>query len=141
MAHPTTIGDVADLTGTKVETIRYYERIGLLPPPARTAGNYRSYKPSHVGRLGFIRRARQLGFSLDEVRELLDLADQRDRSCESVDHIAREHLTDVDKKIADLKKLRRELNTIIAQCRLGTIDQCRILEALTLHPQHSDSDH
>jgi Cu(I)-responsive transcriptional regulator len=136
-----TIGDVADLTGTKVETIRYYERMGLLPPPARTAGNYRSYKPSHVGRLGFIRRARELGFSLDEVRELLNLADQRDRSCESVDQIAREHLADVDRKIADLKRLRRELNTIIRQCQVGTIDQCRILGALTPHPRDSDSDH
>jgi Cu(I)-responsive transcriptional regulator len=141
MANPLTIGDVADLTGTKVETIRYYERAGLLPPPARTAGNYRNYEPSHVGRLGFIRRARGLGFSLDEVRDLLALADQRDRSCESVDQIAREHLADVDRKIADLKGLRRELNTIIRQCQRGTIDQCRILEALAPHRRDSDSGH
>ena len=140
MAHPLTIGDVADLTGTKVETIRYYERMGLLPPPARTAGNYRNYEPSHVGRLGFIRRARELGFSLDEVRELLDLADQRGRSCKAVDQIARAHLVDVDRKIADLKGLRQELNTIIRRCKLGTIDQCRILEALTPRRRNLDSD-
>lgn len=141
MVHPLTIGDVADLTGTKVETIRYYERMGLLPPPARTAGNYRNYEPSHVARLGFIRRARELGFSLDEVRELLDLADQRSRSCKAVDQIARAHLVDVDRKIADLKGLRRELNTIIRRCKLGTIDQCRILEALAPRRRDPGSDH
>jgi DNA-binding transcriptional MerR regulator len=72
-----TIGDLAKRTGTKVETIRYYERIGLLPEPGRTEGNYRSYGSEHLGRLSFIRRARDLGFSLDQVRELLGLADQR----------------------------------------------------------------
>lgn len=130
MEQPLTIGVLADLTGTNVETIRYYERLGLLAAPARTAGNYRSYEPSDVGRLSFIRRARDLGFSLDQVRELLDLADQTDRSCESVDALAREHLTAVEHKIADLKGLRRELASLISQCSHGTIAECRILEAL-----------
>jgi Cu(I)-responsive transcriptional regulator len=124
------IGDLAKATDTKVETIRYYERIGLLPEPKRTAGNYRSYEAAHLGRLSFIRRARELGFSIDQVRNLLGLADQKDRSCETVDSIAREHLADVDRKIADLKGLRRELDSLIRQCHHGTIAECRILDAL-----------
>jgi DNA-binding transcriptional MerR regulator len=140
MAKPLTIGALAELTGTKVETIRYYERLELLPAPGRTVGNYRSYEPSHVGRLSFIRRARDLGFSLDQVRALLGLADRKDRSCESVDTIAREHLTEVERKIADLKSLRRELDTLIGQCRHGTIAECRILEALAPKQRVAPSD-
>jgi DNA-binding transcriptional MerR regulator len=87
-----TIGDLAKATATKVETVRYYERIGLLPTPARTPGNYRAYGPDHLGRLSFVRRARDLGFSIEQVRELLGLADDRNRPCEAVDAIAREHL-------------------------------------------------
>jgi len=130
MARTYSIGELASATDTKVETIRYYERIGLLPKPRRTAGNYRSYEPDHLGRLSFIRRARDLGFSIDQVRNLLDLADHRDRSCETVDAIACEHLAEVDRKIADLKSLRRELDAIIRQCSHGTIAECRILDAL-----------
>ncbi|MDI3470347.1 MAG: Heavy metal resistance transcriptional regulator HmrR [Pseudolabrys sp.] len=125
------IGDLSKATSTKVETIRYYERIGLLPAPMRTAGNYRSYSNAHFGRLSFIRRARDLGFSIEQVRELLGLSDQRDRSCEAVDAIAREHLAEVERKIADLQALRRELSTIIDQCGCGTIAECRIIEALS----------
>jgi Cu(I)-responsive transcriptional regulator len=125
-----TIGDLAKRTGTKVETIRYYERIGLLPAPARTGGNYRAYDEGHLGRLSFIRRARDLGFPLDVVRELLSLADRRDRSCAAVDVIARQHLAEVERKIADLGVLRDELASIIGQCRQGTIADCRIIEAL-----------
>jgi Cu(I)-responsive transcriptional regulator len=126
-----TIGDLGKLTETKIETIRYYERIGLLPAPARTSGNYRLYSENQVGRLSFVRRARDLGFTIEEVRELLSLSDQKDRSCESVDAIARQHLADVDRKIADLTALRRELDSIIGQCGCGTIAQCRIIEALS----------
>lgn len=125
-----TIGDLARSTDTKIETIRYYERIGLLPPPARTAGNYRSYSPDHLNRLSFIRRARDLGFSLAQIRALLDLADQRDRPCDAVDGIAREHLVGVKRKIADLVALRRELESIIDQCGHGKVAECRIIEAL-----------
>lgn len=125
------IGDLAKATDTKVETIRYYERIGLLPEPERTAGNYRSYSAAHLGRLSFIRRARDLGFSIEQVRDLLGLSDQRDRPCEAVDVIAREHLAEVDRKIRDLQALRRELDSIISQCGCGTIAECRIIEALS----------
>jgi Cu(I)-responsive transcriptional regulator len=138
MTLPYSIGDLAKATDTKVETIRYYERIGLLPEPERTAGNYRSYEAAHLGRLSFIRRARELGFSIDQVRNLLGLADQKDRSCETVDAIAREHLADVDRKIADLKGLRRELDALIRQCHHGTIAECRILDALA--PRNGDND-
>lgn len=126
-----TIGDLGKLTETKIETIRYYERIGLLPPTARTSGNYRVYSKDQVGRLSFVRRARDLGFTIEEIRELLSLSDQKDRSCEAVDSIARQHLADVDRKIADLMALRRELDSIIGQCGCGTIAECRIIEALS----------
>jgi len=124
------IGDLAKATETKVETIRYYERIGLLPEPGRTSGNYRSYSDEHLGRLSFVRRARDLGFSIEQVRALLGLSDQRDRSCATVDAIARVHLDEVDRKISDLKKLRRELGALMKQCDHGTIANCRIIEAL-----------
>ena len=124
------IGELARVADTKAETIRYYERIGLLPPPPRTAGNYRDYSDTHVSRLSFTRRARDMGFSIEQIRALLDLADQRERSCEAVDVIAREHLMDVKRKLADLAALRRELDSLIRQCRHGTIAECRIIEAL-----------
>ena len=124
------IGDLATATSTKVETVRYYEKIGLLPKPARTSGNYRAYRSVHLGRLSFIRRARELGFSIDQVRNLLGLADQKDRSCETVDSIAREHLADVDRKIADLSALRMELGRLLDSCSHGTVAECKIIETL-----------
>jgi DNA-binding transcriptional MerR regulator len=124
------IGELARAADTKVETIRYYERIALLPAPPRTAGNYRDYSADHVSRLTFTRRARDLGFSIEQIRTLLDLADRKEQSCEAVDLIAREHLADVRRKLADLSALRRELASLIGQCRHGTVAECRILEAL-----------
>jgi Cu(I)-responsive transcriptional regulator len=137
MTQQFSIGELANATETKVETIRYYERIGLLPEPARTAGNYRSYQAPHVARLAFIRRARALGFSLDQVRELLSLSDQKERSCAQVDAIAQQHLTDVDAKIGTLKILRRELDSLIRQCHSGTIAECHIIDALAAHSARS----
>lgn len=134
MTDTLSIGTLARATGTKVETVRWYERVGLLPAPARTSGNYRSYGRAHLDRLSFIRRARDLGFTLDQVRDLLQLADQRDRSCEEVDAIARAHLGEVERKIADLTALRRELADIIGRCGHGTIAECRIVEALSPPP-------
>ncbi len=124
------IGELARATATRPETIRYYERIGLLPLPPRTAGNYRAYTTAHVGRLAFIRRARDLGFSIGRIKALLDLADRREESCETVDTIAREHLVEVTRKLADLTRLQRELESLIRQCRHGRIAECRIIEAL-----------
>lgn len=124
------IGELARATGTAVETVRYYEKIGILPKPARTAGNYRSYGRAEVARLSFIRRARDLGFGLDQVRTLLSLADDHSRPCGEVDDLAQKHLSEVDRKIADLVALRQELSSLVSQCRLGTVAECRILEAL-----------
>lgn len=124
------IGELARATSTKVETIRFYEKIRLLAEPSRTGGNYRDYGPAHLARLSFVRRARDLGFTLDQVRELLALADDRNRSCRAVDIVAREHLAQIDQKIADLHALRRELDDMIGQCRNGAISECRIIETL-----------
>ena len=124
------IGELGKATHTKVETIRYYERIGLMAKPERTAGNYRAYGQSELERLSFIRRARHLGFPLEQVRDLLDLANHQDQTCETVDALARSHLSDVRRKIADLQALQRELDHLLSQCGHGTIASCGIIEAL-----------
>ncbi|KQS01812.1 MerR family transcriptional regulator [Sphingomonas sp. Leaf357] len=125
------IGDLAKLTGTKVNTVRFYEAGGLLPLAERTASGRRIYGQADVQRLRFIRRTRHLGFSLDEVRTLLDLAGQHDRDCGTVDEIANLHLEEIDRKIADLTALRRELSGVIASCTGGKMAECRILEAFS----------
>lgn len=131
MKRKTTIGDLAKASGVKVVTIRYYEQAGLLPIPPRTAGNYRSYRPEHLQRLQFIRRLRDLGFPLEQVRELLGLASDRDQACDDVIRITREHLVGVEAKIRDLQKLAAELRRLSRCCRGGAaMADCRILEAL-----------
>jgi len=124
------IGELASATATKVETVRYYEKIGLLALPARTSANYRAYGNEHLARLSFIRRARVLGFTLEAVRELLTLSDDKARSCEAVDSIARVHLADIERKISDLAALRTELDRVIGSCRRGTVGDCKIIETL-----------
>lgn len=125
------IGDLARLTDTKVVTIRYYESIGLMPAPGRSAANYRVYGKAQLGRLRFIRRCRDLGFSLEQIAELAALASERQRSCREVDALTRIHLTEVEAKIADLNALAAELRRIGAQCHGGaTISNCRIIEAI-----------
>lgn len=126
-----TIGHLARETGTKVETIRFYEKSGLLPAPSRTDGNYRSYDEAHLNRLSFIRRARELGFSLDQVRTLLTLSDDRGQPCAAVDAIATEHRAEVERKIADLQSLKAELDRMIDQCGCGVVADCRIIESLS----------
>src|SRR5712691_237457 len=127
------IGALSKHTGTNIETIRYYERVGLLPAPARTAGGYRLYGTDHLKRLNFIRRARVLGFSLAEVRKLLTLADQRRRSCAEVREVAAAHLEDVKGKIADLKAMERVLADTIARCEAGSGSHCPMIDALYTH--------
>ena len=124
------IGDLARATGVRVETVRYYERTGLLAAPSRTKGNYRAYGPADLARLSFVRRARDLGFPIEQVRALLELSDRRDQPCEAVDIIARGHLAEGDRKLADLAALRRELAALIDRCGHGTVAECRILDAL-----------
>lgn len=130
MTRTYTIGELGRLTETKVETVRYYERVGLLPHPPRSSGNYRVYGGAHLGRLGFIRRARELGFPLDQVRELLELAGQQTRSCEQVDKLVQAHVTDIARRIYDLQTLQQELTQLLAQCQHGKVADCRIIEAL-----------
>src|SRR5712692_7814709 len=126
-----TIGALGKATNTKTETIRYYEHIGLPPAPDRTAGNYRAYGPDHLRRPSFIRRSRALGFSIEAIRNLLSLTDQKEAECGAVDGIAREHLAEIERKIGDLTALRRELRDLIGQCGNGTIAECRLIEALS----------
>lgn len=124
------IGRLANLTGCRVVTIRYYEQIGILPEPGRSAGGHRVYDVVHLERLTFIRKARALGFPLEAVRSLLDLAEGRDDvSCEEVDRIATERLAEVKAKIADLAILEGTLERLMSQCRHKTVDECRILDA------------
>ncbi|SES17782.1 MerR family transcriptional regulator [Sphingobium sp. YR768] len=124
------IGDLAKLTATRVETIRFYEKEGLLPAPERNSGNYRIYRQAHLNRLSFIRRSRDLGFSLDQVRTLLKLADERDASCAQVDMITAINIAEIDRKLADLSALRAELMRRLENCEGSTIGDCRIIEAL-----------
>src|SRR3546814_20303706 len=126
---PFSIGKLAKATGTKVETIRYYESVGLLAPPARTKSNYRAYSAQHLARLSFIRRARALGFSIEQVQALLKLADQKDISCSAVDAIARDHLAAIDRKLRDLNTLRTEFISLIVQSRTAPISHFRIIHA------------
>lgn len=131
------IGQLSKVTGVKVVTIRYYEQIKLMPSPLRTEGNYRAYKREHLHRLQFIRRCRDLGFTLDQVRELLRLSAQGKRDCSGIDQITAKHLGDIERKIIDLKNLAAELRRINRQCPGNrTIADCRILEALS----HSNVD-
>jgi Cu(I)-responsive transcriptional regulator len=134
MARDYRIGELGRATGTKVETIRYYERIGLLPSPGRSDGNYRLYGEDGLARLSFLRRARNLGFSLEQTRGLMALSDQRDHSCAAVDALARDHLAEVERKIADLRALHDELSSLIDQCAHNSVADCRIIEALG--PRH-----
>lgn len=124
------IGDLARQTGTKINTIRFYEEIGLLPQAQRTASGRRIYCDTDTKRLAFIRQSRNLGFPLDAVRELLTLADDTNHPCAAVDHIARVHLAEIDSKIADLSALRKELARMIGSCRHGTVADCKIIETL-----------
>ncbi len=124
------IGVLSERSGVNIETIRYYERVGLLPRPARSGGGYRLYQAGDADRLCFVRRARDLGFSLDEIRRLLDLADQKSRSCRRVHDIATEHLTQVRQKIADLRRMERILGAMVKTCAQGTVPTCPLLETL-----------
>jgi Cu(I)-responsive transcriptional regulator len=134
------IGELSRATGTNIETIRYYERIGLLPAPHRTSANYRSYGDPHRARLSFVRHSRELGFTIEEIRSLLDLADHPERDCGDADRIATRHLEQVEEKIAQLTLLRDELARIIGRCRGGIAADCRVIEALGDH-SHCASAH
>ncbi|MGJ3264150.1 MAG: MerR family transcriptional regulator [Salinarimonas sp.] len=128
------IGDLSRRTGVKVPTIRYYESIGLLPEPARSAGGQRRYDATHLARLGFVRHARDLGFEIEAIRELLAMAADPGRACGEAHAITRAHLADVEDRIARLAALRDELRSMLA-CANDTVAQCRIIEVLADHEQ------
>src|SRR2546425_6482661 len=124
------IGALSKHTGTNIETIRYYERVGLLPAPTRSSGGYRLYGTDHLKRLNFVRRARALGFSVAEVRKLLRLADQKRRPCAEVRVVAKAHLQDVKAKIADLRQMERVLKDTVARGEAGSGAHCPMIAAL-----------
>ena len=124
------IGELAKLSGTLPVTIRYYEQVALIPAPPRSASGYRKYSAEHLKRLQFLRRCRDLGFSISEISGLLGLAERSDQSCRTVANLAREHLTRVRAKIADLKRLEQSLAVLVGSCSDGQIADCRILESL-----------
>jgi MerR family mercuric resistance operon transcriptional regulator len=126
------IGELSRRTGCNIVTIRYYEQIALLPVPARSAGRYRLYDTTDVRRLAFIRRARELGFTLDEVRTLLSLSanDGRD-TCANVRKVAERHLADVRAKIADLQAMKHVLADAVRRCAAGEVPGCPIIEGLS----------
>ena len=127
---PITIGTLSKRTGCNIETIRYYERIGLLPPPPRSPGGNRLYDSDHFKRLTFIRRSRELGFTLDEVRTMLTLVDGNAYTCAEVQALSTQHLSGVRHKIKDLRKLEKTLATIVAQCSGDAVPECPIIDAL-----------
>lgn len=123
------IGELSRRTGCNIETIRYYERIGLMPVPPRR-GRYRSYGADDVGRLGFVRRARELGFTLDEVRALLGLATGGQAACAEVRTLAASHLQDVRARIADLRRMERVLADSVRACDAGQDPGCPLIQTL-----------
>ncbi len=129
------IGALARKTGAKVQTIRYYEQIGMLPEAERSAGGQRRYRAADLDRLSFIRHARQLGFALGDIREMLELTDRPDQSCGAVDEIASRQLDLVRQRIARLRALERELQRMVESCKGDSVARCRILEVLRDHSQ------
>lgn len=134
MAGMLKIGEVAKVAGLKVETVRFYEAEGLVGEAQRNGGNYRLYDQHQAKRLTFIRRARDLGFTLDQVRDLLRLADDPRGSCSEVDVIAEAHIAEIDRKLADLQAMRGELVTQLSCCDRTTIAECQVIQALRPSP-------
>jgi DNA-binding transcriptional MerR regulator len=126
------IGDLSRQTGVKVPTIRYYEQVGLLAAPIRTEGKQRRYGAPDVPRLNFIRRSRELGFEVDDIRELLALSAQPEQPCENADKITARHLASVNQRISQLNALRAELSRMLANCDGGCVADCRVLESLAV---------
>jgi MerR family transcriptional regulator, mercuric resistance operon regulatory protein len=125
-----TRGALAARSGCNIETIRYYEQIGILPPPPRSQGGHRLYGQDLVKRLTFVRRSRDLGFTLEEIRDLLRLVDGGTYTCAQVETLAHEHVRDIRQKIADLKRLQKVLEAMASQCSGGKIPECPIIDAL-----------
>ena len=129
------IGELALRAGVRIDTVRYYERQGLLPAPRRLASGYRTYDSHDEAKLRFIRRAKALGFSLVEIRDLLALSSRRDDDMADMKSVAIEKLADVEAKLAELQRIREGLQSLVASCPgHGALDQCPILNALAKEP-------
>ena len=124
------IGELSRLCGVNIETIRYYEKIGMLPAPPRNKSGHRAYGPKETRMLAFIRRGRELGFTLDQIRALLNLSGPEKASCAEVREIAKHHIEDIRAKINDLAKLERLLRKTVAQCSGGKVPDCPVLDIL-----------
>lgn len=140
-----TTGEVAERAGVNVQTVRYYERRGLIPEPPRSSGGFRQYRPEHVARIRFIKRAQELGFTLEEAHELLSLRATPDADRADVRAVAQEKRDEVQQKIDDLQRIQATLNHLITACEgHGSTDDCPILHALEDHPDdlnhQSDDD-
>jgi MerR family transcriptional regulator, mercuric resistance operon regulatory protein len=125
-----TIGNLSKQSGVNIETIRYYEKIGVMPAPRRSVGGFRIYGPDHIKRLGFVRRSRQLGFSLDEIRNLLRLVDGHGHTCAEVHALMLSHLAEIRRKIRDLRRLQRAMAEMAARCSGESVPECPIVDAL-----------
>lgn len=128
--HEFGIGELSQNTGVHIETVRYYEKIGLLPRPPRTGGGHRIYSIPHLKRLVFIRRSRELGFTLDEIRNLLGMV-EGGYTCGEVREAALAHLKTIRRKIADLRRMERTLADTAARCEGGTAPDCPIIDVLS----------
>lgn len=126
-----TIGQLANAAEIPAATIRYYEKIGLLASPSRSGSNYRQYGNDDLDRLIFVRRARDIGFTIDQVRSLLSFSDQKNGDCCTVTALTEDHLVAVEQKIADLLLLKDRLTSLLTSCRGGLVADCRIIDALT----------
>lgn len=141
MTRDLTIGRVAEAAGCKVQTVRYYEQIGLIPAPPRSGGNQRLYDESAIHRLTFIRHARELGFPLQAIRDLISLSDDPNQPCDAVDETAKTQLIEVNRRIERLQALRHELKRMIHQCKGGRVADCHVLEVLSDHNLCEAEDH
>ena len=125
------IGGLAKATGTKVNTIRFYEDIGLMPEPERTAAGQRTYTERDVKRLAFIRQARKLGFSIEEAHSLLELKNTPNGKCDKASDIAKRHLLSIEERLTHLEALRAELENVVVSCKGGDLSDCKIIETLS----------
>ncbi|MCT8989777.1 helix-turn-helix domain-containing protein [Chelativorans sp. SCAU2101] len=127
------IGEAARQTGVKVPTIRFYEQIGLLPAPPRSEGNRRQFDEKDLSRLAFIRHARELGFEIGDIRELLQLSEEPQSSCHEADSIAQRHVAEIKERIARLQALSEELQRMVDECGHGKVCECRVIQILADH--------
>lgn len=125
-----TRGELSRKTGCNAETIRYYEKIGIMPEPRRSASGYRQYDAAHERRLGFVMRGRELGFTMEDLKSLLDLIDRRAVSCVEVEKLARAHLESVREKISDLKRMENVLSSTVRACSGKDVPDCPLIDTL-----------